>query len=123
MSRTADESACLSIASSHPTGVNMPGWCFSAVFACAMQVAVAVMKRFEKDDYKHKTQAADAFAKQLLDNWGVGRAGCNNGVLLLLSVGDRQVHIATGAATLGLLTDDVLDTIIDNMKPALRDER
>lgn len=34
---------------------------------------------------------AAAFARQLHDSWGVGDAACNNGVLLLLSIGDRQV--------------------------------
>lgn len=42
-------------------------------------------------------QAARDFAKQLHAKWGVGDAACNNGVLLLLSVGDRQVYISTGA--------------------------
>lgn len=36
--------------------------------------------------------AAQSFAKALHDAWGVGDAQCNNGVLLLLSVGDRQVR-------------------------------
>jgi uncharacterized membrane protein YgcG len=37
-------------------------------------------------------EAAQAFAKSLHDAWGVGDAQCNNGVLLLLSIGDRQVR-------------------------------
>ncbi len=37
--------------------------------------------------------AAQNFAKQLHDSWGVGDKECNNGVLLLLSIGDRQVSV------------------------------
>ena len=40
--------------------------------------------------------AAQDFAKAIHERWGVGDAACNNGVLLLLSVGDRQVYISTG---------------------------
>ena len=37
-------------------------------------------------------EQAEAFARQLHGEWGVGRAGCDDGVLLLLSVRDRQVR-------------------------------
>ena len=37
-------------------------------------------------------EQAEVFARQLHGNWGVGRAGCDDGVLLLLSVQDRQVR-------------------------------
>lgn len=40
--------------------------------------------------------AARAFAKDLHARWGVGDAACNNGVLLLLAVDDRQVYVSTG---------------------------
>lgn len=33
------------------------------------------------------------FAKTLHDRWGVGDRACNNGVLLLLAVQDRQVTV------------------------------
>lgn len=44
--------------------------------------------------------AAHAFAKDLHARWGVGDAACNNGVLLLLSIQDRQVYVSTGAGGL-----------------------
>ncbi len=40
-------------------------------------------------------QQAEAFARQLHGAWGVGRAGCDDGVLLLLSVQDRQARPGT----------------------------
>lgn len=41
--------------------------------------------------------AARGFAKALHAAWGVGEAACENGVVLLVSVEDRQVYISTGA--------------------------
>ena len=38
-------------------------------------------------------EQAEVFARQLHGAWGVGRAGCDDGVLLLLSVRDRQVGV------------------------------
>ena len=36
-------------------------------------------------------EAAANFAAQVFDDWGIGEAACGNGVLLLLSIGDRQL--------------------------------
>ena len=61
-----------------------------------MQVAVAVMRKMEVPAGATPAQAAHDFAKALHERWGVGDAACNNGVLLLLAVEDRQVYISTG---------------------------
>jgi hypothetical protein len=37
------------------------------------------------------SDVAEAFATKLHNQWGVGDAACNNGVLLFLAVQDRQV--------------------------------
>ena len=71
-----------------------------------LQVAVALMERMAIAPGQDPAAAAQSFAKDLHDAWGVGDAQCNNGVLLLLSIGDRQVrpmlavqlHAAAGAA-------------------------
>lgn len=49
-----------------------------------------------------RAESAQAFSKALHDAWGVGDAQCNNGVLLLLSVGDRQVRFWRGSPLLAL---------------------
>jgi hypothetical protein len=61
-----------------------------------MKVAVAVMRKMEVPAGATPAQAAHDFAKALHERWGVGDAACNNGVLLLLAVEDRQVYISTG---------------------------
>jgi len=53
--------------------------------------------------------------------WGVGKAELNNGVLLVISVGDRKMRLQTGKGAEGDLPDlrakDILD---ENLKPALK---
>ncbi len=52
---------------------------------------------------------AEKFAKTLMDNWGVGYAGCNNGVVLFVSINDRVLHIYAGKGARNKLNDNVLD--------------
>ena len=61
---------------------------------CVSQVAVALMQAMQLQAGRNSAQQAEAFARQLHNAWGVGRAGCNDGVLLLLSVQDRQVRLS-----------------------------
>lgn len=53
-------------------------------------MAVALLNRMVRMGMP-KEQVAELFAKRLHNRWGVGHPACNNGVLLLLSVEDRQV--------------------------------
>lgn len=59
-----------------------------------VQVAVALMNRYIKMGMPRE-QRAEFFARTLHNSWGVGNPACNDGVLLLLSVEDRQVRVAT----------------------------
>jgi hypothetical protein len=54
------------------------------------------MRQMEVPAGATPAQAAHDFAKALHERWGVGDAACNNGVLLLLAVENRQVYISTG---------------------------
>lgn len=55
------------------------------------QVAVALMRKMAVPPGEPAAAQAQIFARSLHDAWGVGDAACNNGVLLLLSIEDRQV--------------------------------
>ena len=57
-----------------------------------VQVAVALMQAMQLQAGRSAAEQAQAFAQQLHGAWGVGRAGCDDGVLLLLSVQDRQAR-------------------------------
>ncbi|MFS8878496.1 TPM domain-containing protein [Synechococcus sp. H55.8] len=54
-----------------------------------------------------------AFTTQLFNYWGIGKAGRNNGVLFLISVGDRRVEIETGRGLATILPDSRVQQIID----------
>ncbi len=54
-----------------------------------------------------------AFTTQLFNYWGIGKAGQNNGVLFLISVGDRRLEIETGKGLATILPDSRVQEIID----------
>ena len=85
------------------------------------QVAVAVMRKMKVDDGAQPAEVAKEFAKTLHARWGVGISECDNGVLLLLSVDDRQVYVSTGKqAQREGLPDETLALIVSWMVPYLK---
>lgn len=61
-------------------------------------MAVAVFHRMKAGRHADMGDVAQRFARALHDQWGVGNPDCQNGALLLLAVGDRQVS-SQGAAS------------------------
>jgi uncharacterized protein len=58
------------------------------------------------------------FAQQLGRKWGIGGKGKNNGVILLIAIGDRKMSIQTGYGLEGALPDIYTKRIIENdIKP------
>ncbi|MBE9049362.1 TPM domain-containing protein, partial [Nostocales cyanobacterium LEGE 11386] len=53
------------------------------------------------------------FATELFNYWGIGKQGQDNGVLFLISVGDRRVEIETGYGVEAILPDAKVGNIID----------
>lgn len=54
-----------------------------------------------------------AFATELFKTWGIGKKGKDNGVLFLISKGDRRVEIETGYGVEAILPDALVANIID----------
>ena len=62
------------------------------------------------------------YATDLINAWGIGQAGENNGVVVLLARGDRKIQIGTGTgldrvmsgSKCGELIDDNIDYFADN---------
>ncbi|MBE9116608.1 TPM domain-containing protein [Lusitaniella coriacea LEGE 07157] len=54
-----------------------------------------------------------AFATELFNTWGIGKKGENNGVLFLISKGDRRVEIETGYGIAEILPDVRVANIIE----------
>lgn len=53
------------------------------------------------------------FATELFNYWGIGKAETNNGILFLISSGDRRVEIETGYGIEPILPDAKVGNIID----------
>lgn len=65
----------------------------------------------------------DEFATELFSDWGIGKDDRDNGVLMLISIGDRKAVIRTGYGTEGILPDVVCGRIIRNeMAPRFRED-
>jgi TonB family protein len=60
------------------------------------------------------------FATQLGNLWGVGHKETNRGILILLSVKDRQYRIAVGLGLESVLTDEEADRLGREMLPMLK---
>ena len=54
-----------------------------------------------------------AFTTELFNYWSIGKKDVNNGVLYLISVGDRRVEIETGYGLTKILPDKKVKNIID----------
>ena len=54
------------------------------------------------------------YALNLGRQWGVGNKDYNNGVLILLATGDREVYVAVGYGLEGALPDSKTGRLIDN---------
>ncbi|MCO5155276.1 MAG: YgcG family protein [Aquamicrobium sp.] len=66
-------------------------------------------------------EAIEPYANRLFRHWGLGQAGENNGILLLVSRDDRRMRIEVGYGLEGTLTDLHSKLIIENtLTPAFR---
>ncbi|KAH3744965.1 Dynein heavy chain 12, axonemal [Pelomyxa schiedti] len=66
---------------------------------------------------------AQTLATAAMDSWGVGHAGCNDGIVLLVSISERVVYVSTGASTKKVLTELAVDTVLDLMIPHLKKQQ
>ena len=58
-------------------------------------------------------QSVEEFAEKLFKMWGIGKAGKDNGLLLLWSTGDRKVRIEVGYGLEGTIPDGKAGAILD----------
>jgi uncharacterized protein len=75
------------------------------------QVSIAILKSVGDYDINE-------YAIELGRKWGVGQSGKNNGVIIVVAVGDRKVSIQTGYGLEGVLPDIYTKRIIEyDFKP------
>jgi uncharacterized protein len=59
-------------------------------------------------------ESPKTFTTQLFNYWGIGKAEADNGVLFLISTGDKRVEIETGYGIEAILPDAQVGNIIDS---------
>ena len=75
------------------------------------QIAIAIVKSVGDYDINE-------YAVELGRKWGVGQSGKNNGIMIVVAVGDRKISIQTGYGVEGTLPDVYAKRIIENdIKP------
>ncbi len=80
------------------------------------QIAVVIINDLEGTDISD-------YALKIGRSWGVGGKDYNNGVVLLVSIGDRKINISTGYGLEGALPDITCKHIIDEeIKPNFKDK-
>lgn len=78
------------------------------------QIVVLTIPSLEGDDI-------DQFAIRVAEQWKIGQAGKDNGVLLILAKAERRVRIEVGRGLQGVLPDVTASRIIrDVMRPHLK---
>jgi len=81
-----------------------------------VEVGVAIVKT--TGDY-----GIDGFAVKQFEEWGIGKKGADNGILLLVATEDREMRIEVGYGLEGVITDSVAGRIRrDVMMPLLSRE-
>ncbi|WP_129718115.1 YgcG family protein [Pedobacter sp. SYP-B3415] len=78
------------------------------------QIAIAILKSVGDYDINEYTL-------ELGRKWGVGQAGKNNGIMIVVALGDRKISIQTGYGLEGALPDVYAKRIIENdIKPQFK---
>ncbi|MDD5071199.1 MAG: TPM domain-containing protein [Patescibacteria group bacterium] len=81
------------------------------------EIAVVIIPSLDGDTIEN-------FAVRLFEDWKIGKAKNDNGILVLVAKEDRQMRIEVGYGLEGALTDAQSFWIIDGiMKPAFREEK
>jgi len=71
-----------------------------------------------------RPETIEAFSLRIANEWALGHKGLNNGVLVVLAVGDRAIRIELGSGMEKYISDETTQAIIEEaMLPAFRTGR
>lgn len=84
-----------------------------ARYGSALEEATGIQAVAVVVDFLDGMEAAD-YATDLINTWGIGQAGEDNGVVVLLARGDRQIQIGTGKGVDRVLTGSRCGELIDD---------
>ena len=97
-------------ASSHQ---RLEQYCASVEATTGVQMAIVTVPNLNGE-------AVDQVANDLFRKWGIGQKGQNNGILLLLAIGDRRSRLELGYGLEPAITDGLAGSVLRSMQPYLR---
>ncbi len=90
-------------------------YCTAVERATGAQIALVTIRSLEGEPIED-------VAKVIFNDWGVGRQGQNDGIMLLLAVGDRRSRLEVGSGLGSILPDGLAGVVLGEMRPALRQQ-
>ena len=88
-------------------------YCASLEQSTGVQLAIVTLPSLNGEP-------VDQVANDLFRKWGIGQKGGNNGILLLLSIGDRRSRLELGYGIEPAITDGLAGDVLRSMAPYLR---
>lgn len=92
---------------------SIAAYCQRVEAATGAQIAVVTVQTLDN-------APIEEFTNKLYRQWGVGKKGSNEGLMLLLAVQDRQNRIEVGYGLEPVITDGVTGATLRAMRPLLR---
>lgn len=89
-----------------------------ANYGSALEDATGIQAIAVVVDFLDGQDPAD-YATDLINTWGIGQAGENNGVVVLLARGDRQIQIGTGRGIDRVMSGSKCGDLIDEQHQLL----
>lgn len=80
-------------------------------------VEIAVVTITAMSDYPGTARNFEQFSHELFNNWGIGQSSRGNGILIVLSVQDRKVHIELGNGYPGYYEKITENILANDMVP------
>ncbi len=82
----------------------------------SVEIAVVTVTNLPQDE------TVESYINKLFNEWGVGKKGEDNGIMILLSLEERVIRIEVGYGLEGILPDGKLGRILDDNLVALEEE-
>jgi len=90
-------------------------YCLAVEKSAGAQVALVTLPSLQGEPIEE-------VANTIFNAWSVGQKGQNNGILLLLAIGERRNWLEVGYGLEPVIPDGFAGQILDEMRPALRQQ-
>jgi len=95
--------------------VELERYCDTVKTATGVEIAIVTLPSLDGEP-------VEDVANTIFRTWGIGVKGKDEGLLLLLSIGDRKSRLEVGYGLEPIIPDGYAGQVIREMRPALRDQ-